>query len=218
VRLPDSNRVARAAVTVLRHPVGWFSKAWWNLDMRGKENMPRSGGVILSANHLSFIDPVIVTLAAGRRSYYLAVDDLFGKSAGFDRVTSFFGAVPTPRGRTPVAAIRQGISRLRGGEPLVVFPEGRRVEEWGTDHPATGAAWLSLLTGAPVVPIAIEGTENVLSKSEPKFKRTPLTLWIEEPLDALDFIDEEDPLESMMTRWRDVVHARLGVPEDAGGG
>ncbi|HEX9854501.1 MAG TPA: lysophospholipid acyltransferase family protein [Acidimicrobiia bacterium] len=211
MRLPDANEVARAAVVVLRHPVGWFSKAWWRLEVRGREHMPKAGPVILSANHLSFIDPVIVTLAAGRRSYYLAIDELFGKSAGFDRMTRFFGAVPTPRGRPPIAALREGIARLEQGEPLVVFPEGRRVEQWGTDHPANGAAWLSLLTGAPVVPIAIVGTENVLSKSEPRFKRTALTMWIEEPLDALDFIDHADPVGAMMLRWHEVVAARVAT-------
>ena len=193
----------------VRFPLTRFAN--WALDLRvtGQENLPPAPYVI-AANHLSFVDPVLVSLAAGRNVRYLAVAGLFGRSRGFDRLISFFGAIPTPRDRAPVSAVRAAIAELEAGYPVGVFPEGRRVERWGDETPQRGAAWLALATGVPLVPVAVFGSQGTLGPLERTVRRTAVRMWVETPLDPTSFLDHVDPVAAISVAWAESVAARLG--------
>lgn len=193
--------------------------AGWAFDLRitGREHLPPEPYVI-AANHLSFIDPVLVSLAAGRNVRYLAVAGLFGRSAAFDRLISFFGAIPTPRDRSPVAAVRAAVAELEAGHPVGVFPEGRRVERWGEVAPQRGAAWLALAAGVPLVPVAVYGSQGTLAPGQRSPRRTAVRIWVEAPLDPDRFLDHVDPVGAISAAWEEAVAARLDPwwPEEAG--
>lgn len=180
----------------------------FDLRITGTEHLP-DGGAVLAANHLSFIDPVIVSLVAGRNVRYLAVASLFDASHMFDRLISFFGAIPTPRDRVPIAALRTAIAELEAGHPVGVFPEGRRVDRWREESPQRGAAWLALASGVPLVPLAVQGSQGTLSTVERAFRRTAIRVWVEEPLDPLAFTDCADPVGVMTEAWLEAVGSRL---------
>ncbi len=163
---------------------------------------------MLAANHLSFLDPVLVSLTAHDNVRYLAVDELMGRSDFFDRLIGYWGAIPTPRGRPVIGAIRTALHQLESG-PVGVFPEGRRVEAWSVEPPQRGAGWLSILTGAPLVPISIFGTQDILSKSQPAFRPASIRIWVEEPIWPSDHMDAVDPATSMVQEWHRRVDARL---------
>ena len=195
-------------VAIARHPIEALAR--WFLDLRitGRQNLPE-GGYVLAANHLSFIDPVIVTLAAQRNVRYLAVAALFDQHHLFDRLITFFGAIPTPRDRLPIGATRAALEELKAGRPLGLFPEGRRVSRWRETTAQRGAAWLALATGSPLVPLAMHGTHGTLSIAHATFKRASIRIWIEEPLYPDDFLHHADPLEAMMHAWAEAVGRRL---------
>jgi 1-acyl-sn-glycerol-3-phosphate acyltransferase len=82
-----------------------------------------------------------------------------------------------------------------------VFPEGRRVERWGEDAPKRGAAWLAWMTGTPLLPVAIVGTEHSLAPGERAFRRTAVKIWIEKPIVWSDYESKTDPTNAMMKDW-----------------
>lgn len=201
-------RTVRPVYRAARLPVHVFMRYWCDIEISGRDRIPKHAPSVLAANHLSFIDPVLVSLAAHDNVRYLAVDELLGRSEFFDRLVGYWGAIPTPRGRPVIGAIRTALHQLEFG-PVGVFPEGRRVEAWGVEQPMRGAGWLSMLTGAPLIPMSIYGTHNILSRREPKFRPAPVHIWIEEPIWPADHIDAVDPVASMMEEWWRTLDARL---------
>lgn len=187
-----------------------WSRGWQDLQISGRDRLPTTGAYVVAVNHLSFLDPVLVTTAAHRNVRYLAVDQLFRQSRAFERLIGFFGAIPTSRSRFPVSAVREALRHLAAGGVVGVFPEGRRVLYWGEDPPKPGAAWLSMASGAPLIPLAMEGTQRTLSIQQRAFKRAPIRIWVEDPIDPLDFMDCVDPAAAMMEVWRESIDARLG--------
>lgn len=195
-------------VAVARHPVGALARWLFDLEISGRENLPPAP-YVMAANHLSFIDPVLVTLVAKRNVRYLAVASLFDAHHLFDRLISFFGAIPTPRDRVPIAAVRTALAELAAGRPVGVFPEGRRVMQWREETPQRGAAWLALATGVPLVPVSMHGTQGTLSLRHASFRRTAVRVWVEPPLDPDDFLGHVDPVGALIAAWLESVGRRL---------
>jgi len=182
-----------------------------DLEVSGTENIPKRGPLVVAANHLSHLDPPLVVNAVGRLVRFIAVDELFGNHLAFDVVTGFFGAIPTDRDGVPLRALEEAVAHLRGSGTVGVFPEGRRVEYWGETEPKRGAAWLSWMGGAPLLPVAIHGTERTLGPVNRGIHRTAVRIWIGEPLIWHDFVDNEDPLGSMTDAWSGFVDSKLGA-------
>ena len=160
----------------------------------GREYVPERGPFIVTANHLSLIDPVLVTVAVGRLIRFLALDELFGIHTPLDRSMGYFGAIPISRERPPLGAMKEALEVLRGGDVLGIFPEGARAEYWGERPIKRGAAWLSIATGAPILPCSIVGTEGTLSLVEPGVHAPAVRLSLHPPLDPGSYIDCEDPI------------------------
>jgi 1-acyl-sn-glycerol-3-phosphate acyltransferase len=181
----------------------------FDLEVTGHEQIPARGPVVIAANHFSHLDVPIVGTNVGRYVRFLAVDELYGRSRVFDATLGFFGAIPLDRDGYPIRALHTAIDYLQDGNVVGLFPEGRRVEEWGVDPPKRGAAWLAWMTGAPLVPVAIHGTEDSMSPETRRFHRTAVRMWIEPPLWWHDYADAVDPLQSMMDDWYERVDEKL---------
>ncbi|MGB3443642.1 MAG: lysophospholipid acyltransferase family protein [Actinophytocola sp.] len=145
------------------------------IRVEGREHLPRTGAVVLASNHLSFIDSVVIRLAAPRRVTFLAKDEYFtGRGLRGRLVRWFFtavGSVPVSRGshRAAQAALDTAREVLDGGNVFGIYPEGTRSLDGKLYRGRTGVAWLALATGAPVVPVALAGTERL----QPVGKRVP---------------------------------------------
>lgn len=205
----DLRRSRRILETASLPTVRWVSRLVFDTYVTGTSNIPRDGGFVLAANHFSHLDPPLIDTFSDRIVRFLAVDDLFGKSKLFDRTMDFLDAIPLDRNGYPVAALHTAIDHITDGHGLGLFPEGRRVERWGLDDPKRGAAWLAWMTGAPLIPVAIHGTQMSLSPLERAFKRSAVRIWYEEPLWWHDYVDRPDPVGSMTADWFDTVDRRL---------
>jgi len=179
-------------------------------EIEGQEHIPSAGPYIVTANHLSLIDPVLVTMTFGRLIRFLALDELFGEYWLLDRSMVYFGAVPVSRERPPLGAMKHALAILAEDDVLGIFPEGARAGHWGERPIKRGAAWLSLATGAPVVPCSISGTEGTLSLLEPGIHVPAVRLSVHPPLDPGSYIHREDPLGSMMDDWASAIDNRIG--------
>ena len=124
----------------------------------GREHIP-DGPVILAANHRSFLDPWIIGICLRRPIYFVAKQELFE-----NRLLGWFlnalGAFPVKRGESDEESMATARRLLERGEAVVIFPEGTRHRSGPLHQPKRGVGRLALETGAPVVPIAITGTER----------------------------------------------------------
>ncbi len=201
---------AAPLVRVLRRPLTWLSRIILDGEIHGQEHLPTSGPYIVTANHLSLVDPFVVTLAIKQLVQFLAVDELFNESRFRDSFMYYFGAIPISRRRPPLGAIKRALEILESGEILGVFPEGARVEYWGERPIKRGAAWLSLATNSPLVPCSVIGTEATLSPLNPGIKIPSIRLSLHPPLLPASYTDREDPLGAMMNDWTAVVDDSIG--------
>lgn len=127
-----------------------------DLKVYGRRNVPREGGVLLLANHQSFLDPVLVSVKLDRAVSFLARHGLF-KPWGFRWFIRNLNAFPIQQGKGDVGAMKQSIALLKQGAALLIFPEGGRTEHGELQPIAAGAALVVKRAKVPVVPVAIEG-------------------------------------------------------------
>ena len=147
-------------------------------DWRGQENIPRRGGVIVAANHLSWSDPLALAhfvYKAGRYPVYLAKDALFD-AKGLGPILHKLGQIPVFRDRADAGlALRAAEEGLRAGECLMFYPESTVTRDPGLWPMTgkTGAARLALTTGAPVIPVAHWGAHILWPYGTKKFRPFP---------------------------------------------
>ncbi len=179
---------------VLKHLfVGPFLHRVFRPWVTGKENVPKKGAAILASNHLSFIDSIILPVELDRRVSFLAKAEYFtGKGIKGWAVRSFMlatGQVPIDRsgGKASEAALNTGLSVLRRGELLGIYPEGTRSSDGRLYRGRTGIARMVLEGHVPVIPVAMIDTEKAMpiGSRMPKIRRIGIV--IGKPLDFSRF-------------------------------
>src|SRR3954466_2979896 len=137
-----------------------FAHLYWRLSRLGREHIPESGPIIFVANHRSFVDPFMIGLCCRRPVYYVAKQELFTNRL-FGWFISSLGAFPVRRGAADADMVQTAKAFLERGDPVLIFPEGTRIRPGALGKPKRGVGRLALETGAPVVPLAIIGTEAI---------------------------------------------------------
>jgi 1-acyl-sn-glycerol-3-phosphate acyltransferase len=137
-----------------------FFLVYFRLQRVGREHLPRTGPLLLAANHRSFLDPFVIGALVRRPVYYMAKRELFEKRWQA-WILNALGAFPVDRGAGDGAAMATARTILERGDCVVVFPEGTRIREGGLRDPRRGIGRLALETGTPVAPVAVIGTEHV---------------------------------------------------------
>ena len=126
----------------------------------GLENIPPMGPLIIVANHQANMDPPMLVASLNRRIYFLAKSTVFSNRF-VSWLLDMYGAFPLDRDKDmDIAAYRWVIKQLRGGKPVVLFPEGTR-SPGGMIKAKSGFAQIALHTQASILPIGIVGTENM---------------------------------------------------------
>jgi 1-acyl-sn-glycerol-3-phosphate acyltransferase len=144
------------------HDLGRWVSTWlfvpvYRLRLHNLGNMPRTGPVVLVANHSAFVDGPLLFGMFHRRTVFLVKEEMFHGVVG--RVLRRLGQLAVRRGEPDRAPLLAAQGVLRAGGVVVVFPEGTR----GTGDAASarnGAAWLARSTGARVVPVVCRGTRR----------------------------------------------------------
>jgi glycerol-3-phosphate dehydrogenase (NAD(P)+) len=137
-----------------------FFAVWLRMGRIGREHLPKTGPAILACNHRSFLDPFVIAMLTRRPVYSMAKEELFK-----GRIRSWLlvrvGAFPIRRGAGDLEAMETARAILERGDIVIMFPEGTRVRRGPLGQPHGGAGRLALETGAPLIPVAINGTQNV---------------------------------------------------------
>lgn len=157
-RLPRTTGVPappKALLRVSRRVVALLLRGWYDLRVHGTEHVPRRGPVVLAGNHIGLLDGPVLTAIAPRLVHALVKREMFDGVGG--RAFAALGQIPVERMRVDPAAVKQSVRVLRDGGVVVVYPEGSR-GRGDVAHSRLGAAYLAMVTGATVVPVAHLGT------------------------------------------------------------
>src|SRR3984885_11068066 len=157
-REKDVNRLVLFIVRAILTP---FFLIYLQSKCIRRQNIPAEGPVILAANHWSFFDPFVIGTMTRRPVYYVAKQELFTYSRLLSWLLNALGAFPVTRGAGDQETIETAKQILGRGEIVLMFPEGTRTRPGSLGQPKRGVGRLALETGAPVVPIAIIGTEDI---------------------------------------------------------
>ncbi|MGO4958419.1 lysophospholipid acyltransferase family protein [Luteococcus sp. Sow4_B9] len=155
--LPRTDHVRTGAWLMDRlQPVGaWLVRHIWTFEEHHRSRIPAEGPVILAVNHVGLLDgPMAVTLIPGGQA--MAKKELW-RNPVLGRFLHAMGQIPIDRWNPDPGSLRQCIALLRAGRRLVIFPEMHRGRGDFAQFKG-GAAYLALVTGAPVVPVALLGT------------------------------------------------------------
>jgi 1-acyl-sn-glycerol-3-phosphate acyltransferase len=154
--------VNRFVYTVVRCFCLPFFLVWFRLGRQGREHARMKGGLIVASNHRSFLDPFVIgaLLPWRRQIQFVAKVELFEKRwQGW--VLNRLGAFPIRRGQSDETAMLTAAQAVERGGTVVIFPEGTRIRQGSLSRPKRGVGRLALETGAPVLPVAVTGSEHV---------------------------------------------------------
>jgi 1-acyl-sn-glycerol-3-phosphate acyltransferase len=174
---------------VLKAILGFVMRVLYRPKVEGMERIPATGPVILAGNHVTFIDSLFLGLLVKRPVYFIGKDEyVTGKGLKGWLMAWFFtstGMIPVDRdgGHGGVAALMTGRRVLEEGKVFGIYPEGTRSPDGRLYRGRTGIARLTLMTGAPVLPFAMIGTDKVQPGGKGRPRIAPVTVRFGEALD-----------------------------------
>jgi 1-acyl-sn-glycerol-3-phosphate acyltransferase len=153
----------------------------YRVEVVGQERIPRTGPLLLAANHESSIDPALVALVTDRPIRFLARAELW--QPGLRRLLDALGGIPIRRGSGDRTAIDAAVEALRRGEVVAIFPQGT-VLRFRARRYRRGVARIALAAGAPIVPVRLVGTAKAFSILPPRLGLPNIRVVVGEPIEV----------------------------------
>lgn len=166
-----------------------------DFHLEGAEKMPRDGALIVVSNHIHFVDPPLLGGVLPRYIRFMAKTEAFKAPWGL-MFTTAYGAFPVRRGEIDRKALRQAEAILRNGGAIGMFPEGHRSHGSGLQAGFGGAAFIARRTGAPLLPVAVWGTEAAFRQRP----RWPITVRVGDPFHTARAATREASTDEIMCR------------------
>jgi 1-acyl-sn-glycerol-3-phosphate acyltransferase len=161
---------------------------WHRLRIRGAENIPGKGGVLIASNHASYLDPPVVGVGyRARPVHFMARDTLWNSKFGswwMDKV----GCIPVSRGTGDIRALKLTIKALKEGKAVSMFPEGTRTEDGELQEAKGGIGFIIEKSGCVVVPAYIDGSYRAHPKGTRFIKPCKVSITYGKPITQEDFL------------------------------
>jgi 1-acyl-sn-glycerol-3-phosphate acyltransferase len=155
-----------------------FPFASWRV--KGRENLPARGPMVIVCNHLHIADPPLVAASIKLKTVFMAKEELWQN--GWSRFwVKNFGAFPVKRGGVDREALRQAELWLKQGVSVIMFPEGTRSSNGQMQPALPGAALIASRMGVPVLPVSITGTDKLRDLIKCLRQRPRITVTIGKP-------------------------------------
>lgn len=166
-------------VRIGTHPL----RSWWmDIDVQGAENLPAFGGGIVAANHLSFIDSMLLMYGLDRPVTFLGKVE-YMDSLATKHVFPAVGMIPVDRSGSGIRrSLQEARRRIGKGELVGIFPEGTRSRDGLLHEGHNGVAHLSLKTGAPIIPVGIVGSDQAMPVGSRLPGRAPVQIRVGAPI------------------------------------
>jgi 1-acyl-sn-glycerol-3-phosphate acyltransferase len=175
--------------TFIRFSVYVFFKIIFRIKAYGRENIPAAGRLIICSNHLSYIDPVMMGLCIHRQICYMAKAQLFTNKF-VTAVVTWFNAYPVNRGAFDRQAIRNSVAILNAEQIIGLYPEGKRSTDGIVREGHQGVGLISVMSGSPVLPVAITGTNMIIRKPHKRLFFPQIRIAFGEPIDTASIIKQ----------------------------
>ena len=169
-------------------------------QIKGKENVPKEGPVLVVANHLNLADPPLLGVSLGRKVIFMAKEELFRSSLGAYFVSGL-GSFPVHRGKLDRQALRRSQQVLADNLALAMFPEATRSRSAKLKTAMPGSALIACRSGVPILPVGIIGTEQIKGMGW-LLRRPRLTINIGKPFSL-------PPVDGKLTREKLVEYTDL---------
>lgn len=164
-RLGDQAREkVRQAYNAVYSTLKPFANLLYPLRYEGRENIPE-GPAIVCANHSNYVDPVLIALSFGRKNMlrFMAKKELFSIPV-LGPILRKIGVFPVDRGSSDIDAVRTTMKCLKGGDKVLIFPEGTRVSDDDAVAAKTGAVRIASRMGAPIIPVYVPRRKKLFSR------------------------------------------------------
>lgn len=135
----------------------------FRLDIKGVDNIPEEGRIVLCSNHISLLDPIVLAIAIPRPITFMAKKELFENKILAKLIYSL-GSFPVDRQASDLSAIRSALKSLKEEKILGIFPEGTRVQKIDLDNAKPGVSLISIKSKSPVIPVYINSKYKLFSK------------------------------------------------------
>lgn len=210
---------AYRAIAGLLRPI---MKATTKRDWKGQHYLQRSGGIIVAMNHLSWFDPFVAghfVNDAGRPARFLGKVEVF-KIPIIGKLITSAGMIPVSRGTSSaVTSLHAGIDAIKAGECVVIYPEGTltRDKDLWPMQAKNGVARMALATGAPVIPAAQWGPQDVLAPYSKTLKLLPpktMHVWAGPEVNLDDLRNKPITGELLTEATNRIMNAISGLLED----
>lgn len=158
-----------------------LTRVIWRFEVTGRDRLPTVGPFILCPVHRSYVDFLVAGMAVPRRMRFMAKDSLW-RAPRFGRFIEAMGAFPVDRSGADRAALRCAEEAISGGEPLVMFPEGRRQEGPAVTEMQQGPAFVACRNRVPLVPVGIGGSDRAMPIGAKLIRPAKVRVLIGEPI------------------------------------
>lgn len=167
-----------AFYSAVRFVVGDGTRLAYRVRLEGTEHVPTTGPAILAPSHRSMMDIPFLAMVTSRRVRFMGKSSVF-KLPVLGTLFSALGSFPVERDGSDFGPVRASLDILAAGELLAVYPEGTRQRGPTIQALQPGAAYLALRAGAPIVPVGIAGSEEILRGGRgrlPRFGRAAVVV------------------------------------------
>jgi len=175
-------------------------RVYTRLEIFSKERVPEEGGVLVIANHASYLDPGAVGVSLRRRATFIARENLWEVPLLGRFVAAF--AFPVKREGPMPSTVKEAVKRLRAGEVVVMFPQGTRTPEGSVNELKRGVSLIARLSGAAVVPVLLRGTERALPLGGRFIRPAKITVRFGEPVKIKEGQKDEEFIAELISAFR----------------
>lgn len=170
-----------------------INKIYFHAEVYGREHVPQKNAYILAANHVSNLDPFILSLTSDQQLNFVAKEELFEKPFS-SMLFHALGAFPIKRDSSDFKAIRETLRRLKNGTPIVMFPEGTRGVSQREKKKHPGIGFIALKSNVPVIPVYLVGTDKALPNGAKWFCHHKIKIYVGKPV----VLTKDQPYETIV--------------------
>jgi 1-acyl-sn-glycerol-3-phosphate acyltransferase len=178
------------------------------LTVYGRENIPEKGGVIVASNHISYLDPPLVGSVLPRIATFMARKGLFDVPVLGWMISR--AAFPVDRENPKPSSIKDAVKRLKQGEVLVLFPEGKRSETGELQEAKRGVDVIAKMSRATIVPTLLVGSDKALPSGAKWLKRADISVVFGKPIYYNAPAESYDPAGQMQDHHGSTIMRAIG--------
>lgn len=181
--------------------------------VEGRDNIPATGGCVLTCNHTMGPDFLAVSYLSPRQIHFMVKAEIMDKNRRLGQFLAYNGCFPVRRGDGDKEAINHAVDLVKSGHVLGMFPEGTRSRSGRLQRGRTGAAYVAIQAQAPVVPAVVIDSESIFRRSNflSLKPRVLVTAKVGAPIAPPTDLDDRRSLRSFTREIMDAIAAMLPV-------